>query len=125
MGHRVVGGGVVRVVPTVSVVSKGYIHLSRKSCSDGGICGRGPIRITGRFRTGNVHHLRIMSLSKTTSRRIMGCHALRRVTTHASLVVSFNNKMGDSRSLVVTFRDNTRVVAKKDVTIGGPRLFYH
>lgn len=123
MGHRVMGG-VVRLVPTVSVVSKGYMHLSRNSCSDGGICGRGPIRITLRLRTRNVHELRIISLSNTTSRRIMGCHALRRVTIHASLVVSFKNKIGDSRSLIVTFRGNTRVIANNDVTIGGPRLFY-
>lgn len=115
----------MRLVPTVSVVSKGYMHLSRKSCNDGGMCGRGPMRITGRFRTGNVQHLRIISLSKTTSRRIIGCQALSLVTDHASLVVSFNNKLGDSRSLVVTFRGNTRVIANNDVTIEGPSLFYH
>lgn len=113
----------MRLVPTVSVVSNGYIHLSRKSCGARGMCGRGPIRITGRFRTRKVRHLRVISLSKTISHRIIGCHMLSRVTDHASLIVSFKKKVGASRSLIVTFSGNTRVMALNDMTIGGPKLF--
>lgn len=115
--------GVVRLVPTVSVVSKGYMHLARNSCGAGGICGRSPLRMTGVFRSRNVEHLRIMSLSKTQRKQVVGCHVLRQLTAHASLVVSFKNKLGRRKSLRVTFRDNTRVIANKDVTIGGPRVF--
>ncbi len=79
--------------------------------------------MTRRFGTCKFAHLRMISLSNTHSGRVIGRRALRGVTSTGSVFVSFKKKVGASRSLEVTFRDNTSLIAINDVTTAGPRLF--
>lgn len=113
----------MRLVPTVSLVGNRYIHLAGNSCSRGGICGSGPTRMTGSFRGLKFGQLRMISLSKTGSGRVMGSTMLGTVAARAGLAMSFKNNVGARRSVRGTFTTKTDVMAMNDVTIAGPSLF--